>query len=212
MAPAPRSAWIPRPRHLAGPLLLAINQAGRIDPGHRRLTTTALYEILQRRRPLPASGPSWAWLREVKRDHRDEDRDDHAGDGPVGLSLGPPQCMAGDAVVTWAGRGGRATGVAVLGLVGGDVDLVVFAWLAADVDLAGLFPVPPDGGVGQPSVMRCHGMRVVVQDPPDDLLGDVSVISLVPRVWRNWCGVTFTSWPCSSWTSHAFNHAWSAVR
>ena len=35
--------------------------------------------------------------------------------------------------------------------------------------------MPADGGVGQPGVVRGHGVRVMVQDAPDDLLRDVTV-------------------------------------
>lgn len=42
-------AWIQVRGDQAGPLLVAINKAGRIDPSGRRLTTAALYGILQRR-------------------------------------------------------------------------------------------------------------------------------------------------------------------
>ena len=47
--------------------------------------------------------------------------------------------------------------------------------LAAGVDLAGGFPVPADGGVGQPGVMRRHFRSLVIEDLLDDMLGDVTV-------------------------------------
>ena len=53
--------------------------------------------------------------------------------------------------------------------------------LALDVDLAGRFPVTADGGIRQPGIPGRHHVRVVVQDPPDDLLGDVPVDQLGPR-------------------------------
>ena len=46
---------------------------------------------------------------------------------------------------------------------------------AGDVDLAGGFPVPADGGVVQPGVVRGHLRGVVVEDAPHDLLRDVPV-------------------------------------
>src|SRR6266511_683925 len=47
--------------------------------------------------------------------------------------------------------------------------------LALGVDLAGLFPVAAHGLIVQPGVMGRHGMRVMVQDSPDDLLRHVVV-------------------------------------
>ena len=46
---------------------------------------------------------------------------------------------------------------------------------AGDVDLAGGFPVPADGGVVQPGVVRGHLRGVVIEDAPHDLLRDVPV-------------------------------------
>jgi hypothetical protein len=37
-------------------VLLAVNKAGRIDPEHRRLTTSALYGILHHLRPASGRG------------------------------------------------------------------------------------------------------------------------------------------------------------
>jgi hypothetical protein len=54
--------------------------------------------------------------------------------------------------------------------VGLDVDA-----FALDVDLGGLFPAAADGLVGDPGVVRGHLGRVVVEEYPDDLLGDVMV-------------------------------------
>ena len=47
--------------------------------------------------------------------------------------------------------------------------------LAAGVDLAGSLPVPADGGVGQPGIMRRHFRSLVIEDLLDDMLGDVTV-------------------------------------
>jgi len=61
--------------------------------------------------------------------------------------------------------------------------------LAVDVDLACPLPVPADRGVAEAGVAGCHHVRVVVQDPPDDLLGDVPVDQLgaegVPEAVRH---------------------------
>jgi len=48
-ARAALEAWIQIRGDVAGPLLLAVNKGGRIDPEHKRLTTSALYGIVQRR-------------------------------------------------------------------------------------------------------------------------------------------------------------------
>ena len=47
--------------------------------------------------------------------------------------------------------------------------------LAGDVDLAGGFPVPADGGVVQPGVVGGHLRGVVIEDAPHDFLRDVPV-------------------------------------
>src|SRR6266568_6079150 len=47
--------------------------------------------------------------------------------------------------------------------------------LSAGVDLAGGFPVPADGGVAQPGVMRRHFGSLVIEDLLHDMLGDVTV-------------------------------------
>jgi len=71
--------------------------------------------------------------------------------------------------------------------------------LTGDVDLAGCFPVPPDGGVVQPGVVRGHLRRVMIEDAPHHLLGDVPVDQpgaegVSPLVWgqrhRSAVGVT----------------------
>ncbi len=60
--------------------------------------------------------------------------------------------------------------------------------LAVDVDLGGLLPASADGLVGDPRVVRGHLQRLVVQQNPDDLLGDVAVDQpagegVAPLVW-----------------------------
>ena len=47
--------------------------------------------------------------------------------------------------------------------------------LAGDVDLAGGFPVPADGGVVQPGVVGGHLRGVVIEDAAHDFLRDVAV-------------------------------------
>src|SRR6266568_146506 len=46
---------------------------------------------------------------------------------------------------------------------------------ARGVDFPGVVPVAADGGVGQPGIVRGHRVRVVVEDPPDNLLRDIFV-------------------------------------
>ena len=53
--------------------------------------------------------------------------------------------------------------------------------LAAGVELACGFPVPADGGVGQPGVMCRHFGSLVIEDLLDDMLGDVTVDEGCPQ-------------------------------
>jgi hypothetical protein len=50
------------------------------------------------------------------------------------------------------------------------------------VDLAGLLPVAPHGLIVQPGGTGSHGLRVVIEDSPDDLGGTSWLISRVPSV------------------------------
>jgi integrase len=51
------NAWLDLRGDEPGPLLLAVNKGGRIDPGRRRMTTTAVYQIVRRRALAAAVKP-----------------------------------------------------------------------------------------------------------------------------------------------------------
>ena len=57
---------------------------------------------------------------------------------------------------------------------------------ACGVDLAGGFPVPGDGGVGQPGVNGRHLVGFVVEDRRTTSCGTSLLIKAVPRVCRHW--------------------------
>lgn len=68
--------------------------------------------------------------------------------------------------------------------------------LALGVDLAGLLPVPADGGVVQPRIVGRHLTRRMIQEHPDHLLWDIAVDQpgaecVPPLMWREkrWAAV-----------------------
>ena len=83
---------------------------------------------------------------------------------------------------------------------------------AMDVNFSGGFPLAAHGGVVQPGVMRGHLGGVVIEDSAHDLLRDVTVDQAGAHMWRHWCGVRCTGWPCSSRTSPAASQRSSAMR